>query len=190
LTLSAASKDVLTVVAGQKLTIPLQHTLRSEFSAANLQLKTMGVFFERNPAFDVQITAPSSQAVLDLAAIKAPPGDYRIAFYGGAVARYRRYPEGIALAEVALRKAEQELQMADAELKKLMEAAQAAAPDNKPAAEQAVEVARVKQKMTAGAVAVATEQVKKATAAANPTDIVDIVVTEPITVRVLPAEKK
>jgi hypothetical protein len=190
LTISPPTKEPFTVVAGQKLTIPLLHKLRSEFSAATLQLKTMGVFFERNPAFDVQITPEGSQAVLDTAAIKPPPGDYRIAFYGGAVAKYRRYPEGIALAEVAVRKAEQELQTADAELKKLTEAAQVASPENQAAADQAVEAARTKQKMAAGAVAMAAEQVKKATAAANPTDIVDIVVTEPIAIRVLPAEKK
>jgi hypothetical protein len=190
ITISAATKELLTVVAGEKLTIPLNHKRRSDFSAATLQLKTMGAVFERTPAFDVQLTADSSQAVLDTGALRAAPGDYLIAFYGGAVAKYRHHPEAIALAGIAQRKAEQQLQGIEAELKKLIEAAQAAASENKPAAEQAVEAAKARQKAAAAAVAAAAEQVKKATAAANPTDIVDIVVSEPIAIRVTPAEKK
>jgi hypothetical protein len=190
ITISPPKTEMLTVVAGEKLTIPLTHTRRSEFSAATLQLRTMGAVFERTPLFEVQLTADSSQVVLDTAALKAPPGDYLIAFYGGAVAKYRHHPESVALAEVAQRKAEQELQAIEAEVKKLAEAAQAAAGENKAAADQALEAARVKQKAAAAAVVAAAEQVKKATAAANPTDIVDIVVSEPIAIRVTPAEKK
>ena len=59
-------------VAGEKLTIPLTHTRRSEFSGATLSLKTMGAVFERAPAFNVSLTADTSQAVLDTAALKAP----------------------------------------------------------------------------------------------------------------------
>ena len=95
LTISPASKEPLTVVAGEKLTIPLTHTRRSEFSGATLNLRTMGAGFEAAPAFDVSLTAESSQAVLDTAALKTPPGDYLIAFYGGAVAKYRHNPAAV-----------------------------------------------------------------------------------------------
>jgi hypothetical protein len=118
ITISPTTKDLLTVAAGQKVTIPLTHTRRSEFSASTLQMRTMGAVFDRAPTFDVQLTADSSQAALDTGALNVPPGDYLIAFYGGAVAKYRNRPE------------------------------------------------------------------------ANPTDIVDIVVSEPIAIRVTPAEKK
>ena len=54
------------VTAGEKLTIPLVHTRRSEFSGDTLQLKTSGEGFEGNPRFDVSISADTSEAVLDL----------------------------------------------------------------------------------------------------------------------------
>lgn len=183
-------KEMQTVTAGEKLTIPLLHTRRSEFSGAVLQLRTMGAGFDRTPQFDVTLTADQSQAVLDTAALKTPPGDYLIAFYGSAVAKYRHRPELIALAEVAHKKAMQELTEIEAELKKLTEAAAAAATDAKSEADKAVVAATEKQKSATAAVAAATEQVKKATANAQPRDIVDIVVSEPIAIRVNPAEKK
>lgn len=184
LSLATATKEVLTVVAGEKLTIPLNHTRRSEFSGGTLQLRTMGAGFDRAPQFDVSLTADQSQAVLDTAALKTAPGDYLIAFYGGAVAKYRHQPEAIAAAEEAHKKAMQELVALDAELKKLTEAAAAATPDVKPEAAKAVEAATAKQKAATAAVAAAAEKIKQATAAAQPRDIVDIVVSEPIKIRV------
>lgn len=190
LSLSTPNKDVLAVTAGEKLTIPLNHTRRSEFSGAVLQLKTMGAGFDRAPQFDVQINAEQSQAVLDTAALKVAPGEYLIAFYGGAVAKYRHRPDAIPVAEEAHKKAQEELTAADAELKKLMEAAAAATAETKSEADKAVEAATAKQKMATAAVTNAAAQVKKATATATPTDIVDIVVSEPIAIRVNPPEKK
>jgi hypothetical protein len=127
LTIAPPVDAIQTVAAGGKLTIPLFHTRRSEFSGATMQLKTMGAGFERIPAFNVSLTADQSQAVIDTAALKTPPGDYQIAFYGAAVAKHKPQPP-------------------------------ANAPDAKTAA--------------------------------APKDIVDIVVSEPITIRVQPAEKK
>jgi hypothetical protein len=118
LTVAPAGGEVREVAQGEKLTVQLLHTRRSEFSGATMQLKTMGAGFEHVPAFNVSLTAERSEAVLDLAALKTPPGDYLIAFYGGAVAKY------------------------------------------------------------------------KATGAEQPNDIVDIVVSEPIAIRVKPAETK
>lgn len=190
LTISSASKETLTVIAGEKLTIPLIHTRRSDFSAATLQMKTMGAVFERAPQFDLQVNADSSQVVLDTAALKAPPGDYLVAFYGGAVAKYRHHPEAVDKAEESRRKAERDLATIDAELKKLTEDAKGAAAENKMEADKAVEVATNRQKAATATLAAATEQVKRATAVATPTDIVDIVVSEPISIRVIAAEKK
>lgn len=177
-------KEVQTVTAGEKLTIPLLHTRRSEFSGGTLQLRTMGAGFDRTPQFDVSLTADQSQAVLDTGALKIAPGDYLIAFYGGAVAKYRHQPEAIAAAEESHKKATQELAAIDAELKKLTEAAASAAPDAKPAADKAVEAATAQQKASTAAVTAAAEKIKQATAAAQPRDIVDIVVSEPIKIRV------
>ena len=183
-------QEVQSVTAGEKLTIPLLHTRRSEFSGATLQLKTMGAGFDRAPQFDVSLTADQSQAILDTAALKVAPGDYLIAFYGGAVAKYRHQPEAIALAEVVHKKAVQELAAIEAEVKQRTEAAKVAATEAKAEADKAVEAATAKQKAAASAVTAAAEKVKQATAAAQPRDIVDIVVSEPIKIRVNPAEKK
>ena len=177
-------KEVQAVTAGEKLTIPLLHTRRTEFSGGTLQLKTMGAGFDRTPQFDVTITADQSQAVLDTGALKTPPGDYLIAFYGGAVAKYRHRPDLVTTAEAAHKQATEELAVIDAEVKKLTEAAKGAATDAKPEADKAVEAATAKHKTVTAAVAAAAEQVKKATAAAAPTDIVDIIVSEPIAIRV------
>jgi hypothetical protein len=188
-TVAPTTKE-LTVVAGEKLTVPLSLVRRSEFSGATLQMRTMGAVFERNPQFDVKLAEDTAQVVLDTATLKPAPGDYLVSFYGGAVAKYRHHPEAVTAAEEAKKKAELEQAAADAELKKLTEDAKAAAAENKSDADKAVEAATARQKQAAAAVAAATEHLKRATATAAPQDIVDIVVSEPITVRVLPAEKK
>lgn len=89
LSIAPPGGTVLEAVAGQKLTIPLFLTRRSEFSGATMQLKAMGAGFERVPEFDLALTADSAQAVVDLGALKTAPGEYVLAFYGGAVAKYR-----------------------------------------------------------------------------------------------------
>ncbi len=89
ISIAPKEKKVWVATAGQKLTIPLQHTRRCEFSGTVLQLKTSGAGFENVPRFDVSLASDSSEATLDLAALKTPPGDYLIAFYGSAVAKYR-----------------------------------------------------------------------------------------------------
>lgn len=190
LTISPTTKEPLTVVAGEKLTIPLTHTRRSEFSGATLNLKTMGAVFERAPAFNVSLTADSSQAVLDTGVLKTPPGEYLIAFYGGVVTKYRYNPDAVSALEELRRQAEQELQKIDAELKKLTETLHAAAPENKREAEMSLELVTGKQKAATADLAAATERLKTAAEAAKQRDIVDILVSEPIAVRVLPAEKK
>ena len=190
ITIAPASSEMLEVVAGMKLTIPLVQTRRSEFSGATMQMKTLGAGFERTPQFDVQLTADSGQAVLDLATLKTAPGDYLIAFYGSAVTKYRHHPEAILVAELAKQKAEQDVAALDAEAKKLAEEATAAAADKKAEAEKAVAAVAERQKAAATALKAAVEQLKQATQVAQPKDIVDIVVSEPIAIRVKPAGTK
>jgi hypothetical protein len=190
LTISPTTKEPLTVVAGEKLTIPLTHARRSEFSGATLSLRTMGAVFERAPAFNVSLTADSSQAVLDTAALKPPPGEYLIAFYGGVVTKYRHNPDAVPALEELRRQAEQELQKIEGELKNITETPKAATAENKSESEISLELVTAKQKAAAAALAAATERLKTAVEAAKPRDIVDILVSEPIAIRVLPAEKK
>ena len=89
LTIAPPADVVQRLLPASKLTIPLFHTRSSEFSGATMQLRTMGAGFERVPAFNVSLTADQSQAVIDTAALKTPPGEYRIAFYGAAVVKHK-----------------------------------------------------------------------------------------------------
>lgn len=187
---AGGTAQVYEAQAGEKLTIPLSLVRRNEFSAAVMQTKTFGNGFEQVPVFETPLNADFSQAVLDLAALKTPPGDYTIAFYGGAVAKYRKNPEAVTAAEMAQKNAESETQALVEEAKKLAEQLQAATAETKAEIEQAIEAIKGKQKAAEAALAAATEQLKRATQIASPVDIVDIVVSEPISIRVKPVESK
>ncbi len=190
ITIGPVNKGVIEAKVGEKLTIPLVQAIRSEFSAATMQLKPIGAGFERAPAFDVSLTADSSQAVLDLAALKTPPGDYLIAFQGNTVAKYRHRLDMVAAAEESRRKAAQEIATLEAEAKKLAEAPVAETAEKKLEAENAVKAVAEKQKVATATLAAAMAELTRATQRAQPTDIVDIVVSEPITIRVKSPESK
>ena len=102
LSIAAAEQKVWEVTAGSKLTIPMIHTRRCELSGKKIKLKTLGAGFEKNASFDAPLDQETSEAVIDLAKLKTPPGDYTIAFYGGGVAKYKYYPEAVAAAEAAV----------------------------------------------------------------------------------------
>jgi len=93
--LSIAMKDasVIEATVGGKLTIPLIQTKRCEFSGTVLQMKAFGDGFDRIPPFNLSLDSANSEAIIDLAALKTTPGEYRFAFYGGAVAKYRLKPD-------------------------------------------------------------------------------------------------
>ena len=184
ITIAASEKKVWEVTAGEKLTIPLVHTRRSEFSGAVLQLKTSGEGFDANPRFDVSLTADTSEAVLDTAALKTPPGDYLISFYGSAVAKYRYNPDAVPVAETAHQKAVEEAAVAAAEVQKLTEAAAAAASETKVEADKAVADATSKKQMLDAAVTTAAAKLKAVTDLATPRDTVDIILSEPIAIKV------
>jgi len=161
LTIKPQSPEVIEAVAGSKITIPLAVQQRSEFSGSIVQMKTFGVGFESVPRFDLSLSSNTSEAIIDLAALKTAPGEYTIAFYGGAVAKYAYDPDGVARAQRAHDLA--------------VESAKTAATD-KADADAIVTTAAAK--------------LKAATDRAVPQDTVDIVVSEPITIRVTPAEPK
>lgn len=184
ITIAPTQDKVWEANAGGKLTIPLVHTRRCEFSGANISLKTWGAGFESVPAFDAPLKADGSQAVLDLAALKTPPGTYVIAFYGGAVAKYRFNPEAVTAAEAALKQAQQEAMKLAAEAKSLADTAKTVTEDQKAEAMKAAQKAAAKEKAAKAAVAAAEKQLKAATAKAQPKDVVDVVVSKPVTIRV------
>jgi hypothetical protein len=122
--------------------------------------------------------------------LKTPPGDYTIAFYGSAVAKYRYNVEAVSEAESALKAAQQEAEVLAARAKALTETAKTASAEQKSEADKAAQDAVAKQKMADAAAAAADKKLKSVTAAAKPKDIVDIVVSTPISIRVKPAEKR
>lgn len=189
ITIASAENKVWEVTAGEKLTLPLTHRRRSEFSGANITLKTYGAGFEKVPAFDAPLTADKSQAVLDLAALKTPPGEYKIAFYGYAVVKYQENLEAVAKAKTALMQAQQEADALTVEAKKLAEMAKTAPDTERKSAETVAKAAAEKAKTAQAGIATADKLLKSATAKAKPKDIVDIIVSKPITIRVNPAEK-
>ena len=91
----------------------------------------LGAGFEKAPGFDVSLKASEAQAVLDLAALKVPPGEYTVSFLGGAVVKYRHRPEMVAAAEAASKKMQLEVQSLEAEVKKVAGEAQSAPPAKK-----------------------------------------------------------
>ncbi|MBS0210108.1 MAG: PPC domain-containing protein [Planctomycetes bacterium] len=189
-TLAAAKREAFEAPAGTKLTIPLTEVRRGELNANAISMRVFGAGFEQSAAVSVSLAADKTEVVFDLAALKTPPGDYLIALYGGTVAKYRPWSEAAVKAEAQQRDAQAQVAALDSEAKKLDAAAKAAPPEKKVQADEACKQMATKQKTAMAALNTAAEQAKKAAAASEPKGIADIVVSEPIMIRVLSAEKK
>ena len=190
LTIAPGESKVWEATAGDKLTIPLKVTWRSEFSGASIKLKAFGDGFEGVKEIDVPMKAGAADAVLDLATLKTPPGEYTVAFYGPAVTKYRYNPDAVKAAEQEQKKAEEEAVAAAETAKKLEEEAKAAPAEKKAEVESAAKAAAEKLKAMDAVKASAASRMKAATAAAEPKDTVDIVVSEPIRIAIKAADKK
>ncbi|MCA9069953.1 MAG: serine protease [Planctomycetaceae bacterium] len=190
LSVSPAQSQIVEAVAGTKLTIPLKHAQRSEFSGAAITMKFIGAGMDRAPGVQVAMGKKTSEITLDLNTLKTPPGEYTFALFGGAVVKYRHQPEQIAQAESAKSKAQEQLKTLNSEVKRLTDEVKTASPERKAELDEILKQLSEKQKTATAALATADSRVKTATATAKPKDIADIVVTEPITIRVIPAEKK
>ncbi|MCA9076900.1 MAG: PPC domain-containing protein [Planctomycetaceae bacterium] len=189
LTIAAAEDKVWEVTSGEKLTIPLALTRRCDFSGANISLNTYGSGFDGASAFEVPLDEETSEIVYDLATLKTAPGEYKVALYGSAVAKYRDQVESIAIAEVSLMQVQEEAKRLAEEVATLTEEAQAATEEAKADAEAAAAEVAEKLKAAEDAVATAQKQLEAATNRAQPKDIVDIIVSTPFTIRVNPAEE-
>lgn len=190
ITLVANEQKTYEVTAGEKLTVPLTCTCRCDFSGDILQLKVSGEGFEATPRFDLNLKAQSGEVVFNLATLKTPPGDYLVSLYGGAVAKYRYYPELVGVAEAELKQAEESLASIVAEAQRLTDIASATPDEKKADANKAVSDQNEKKKSAEGALKEATARLKVARDQSAPKDTVDIVMSEPIAIRVKPAEAK
>jgi hypothetical protein len=186
LSIESAETKVWEVTEGQSLTMPLKLTRRSEFSGSTTQLKTFGSGFDRAPQFTLPLDKDAAEAVFDLAKLKTPPGEYTIAFYGSAVAKYAHNPGAVLIAEAAIAALQKRASAAATEVQRLTDVAATASTDAKAEADQAVKTANEKHQRLLAEVAEANKRVQSLSNAAKPKDIVDIIVSKPITIRVKP----
>lgn len=177
LTIAASENKVWVGRVGEPLTIPLKAAWRNDFTGTSIKLKAYGAGFEGMKEIELPIKAATQDAVLDLAALKTPPGDCTLAFHGIGITKYRYNPAAVPLAEAAQKKAEQE-------------AALVAANAKKPAANDAAaaKTAAERQKLADAAKSEAERRMKSITDATQPKDTVDIFVSEPIRISVKPAQ--
>lgn len=188
ITIAAAENKVWDAKVGETLKVPLKLTWHNEFTGTSIKLKAYGAGFEGVKEFDIPLKAATHEAVLDLAALKTPPGEYTIAFYGSAVSKYRYNPEAVPLAEAAQKKAEQEALALASDSKKLIADAGNTPTNPKSDTANAAKIAAEKQKLAAAAKAEAVKRMKAVTEAAEPKDTVDIIVSEPIRISVKAAQ--
>jgi len=186
LTLSAREKRVWEVKAGEKLQLPLNLTTRSEFSGSVVSWKTWGHGFEGHPAFNINLTETHPETTFDLAALKVPPGDYVVAFYGVAVPKYRYHPQSVAKAQEAVTAAEAAAKVAADELNQQTAAVASLPAEKKSEGEQKLTELTMKKQSADMALQTASNLLKSVTERANPRDTAEIVISEPITIRVQP----
>ena len=184
LVIVAKEDNIIEATEGEKLTIPLTHTRHNDFSGPSISLRNWNSGLGSVPSFDASLTADSSEAVIDLAALKTKPGEYVIAFYGSAVAKYRYNEAAVSIAELYLKQSKNSATTAAAKAKQLAEAAKSATPEQKPEADKAAQTAAEQQKAAEAEATAAEKRLKDVTAKSQPRDIVDIVVSKPITIRV------
>jgi hypothetical protein len=176
LSITLAENKVFEAKAGETLKIPIKLAWRNEFNGTSIKVKAYGEGFSAIKEFDIPLKAATHELVLNLAELKIAPGDYTFALQSLGICKYRYNPAAVPLAEAEQKKAEQLLATAAAEAKKL-------AATDAEAAKKAAE----KQKQAEAAMSAATSRMKSVTTAANPTDTVEILISQPIRVNVKPA---
>ena len=185
---SAAEDKVWEAKEGEKLTIPLAATWNGDFTGTSIKVAAHGAGFEKLPSFELPLKAEKHDLAIDLAALKVPPGDYTIALYGGAVAKYSYHPDAVTAAEEAKAKTETAAKEAAEKTKVLTDAVAKTTPETKADAEAAAKAAVEAQKIADAAVAAAVKELAAATKAAAPADRVDIYVSKPIRISVKAVE--
>jgi hypothetical protein len=177
LTIATAENQVFEASVGGQLKIPLKLTWRNDFNGASIKVKAYGEGFNALKEFDIPIKSAAHELTLDLASLKIGPGEYTFALQSLGICKYRYNPAAVPLAEAEQKKAEAALLAAVAEAKKL-------AATDAEAAKKAAE----KQKQAEAAMTAASTKMKSVSTAANPTDTVEILISQPIRVNVKPAD--
>ncbi len=158
LSITLAENKVFEAKAGETLKIPLKLAWRNEFNGTSIKVKAYGEGFSAIKEFDIPLKAATHELVLNLAELKITPGDYTFALQSLGICKYRYNPAAVTLAE--------------AEQKKAAQQASAAATDP------------IKKKQAEATMTAATNKMKAVITAANPTDTVEILISQPIRVSV------
>ena len=116
-------------------------------------------------------------------------GDHVIAFYGGAVAKYQYYVDSIAAAEDVLSRLRTEESGFANRLAETKERVSTTVDKEKIKATATLATIEASLKMIQNQIGTAEREVKRCTDRAKSTDIVDIVVSQPIQVRVIAKDK-
>jgi hypothetical protein len=173
LSITLAENKIFEAKAGETLKIPLKLAWHNEFNGTSIKVKAYGEGFSAIKEFDIPLKAATHELVLNLAELKIAPGDYTFALQSLGICKYRYNPAAVPLAEAEQKKAEAALAAAAAEAKKI-------AATYAEAAKKAAE----KQKAAEAAMTAASSRMKSVTTAANPTDTVEILISQPIRVSV------
>lgn len=176
LTIAAAEDRLFEAKVGESVTIPLAVTWRSAFNGTSIKVKAYGSGLSAMKEFEIPIKAATHNLTLNLAELKLEPGDYTFALQSLGICKYSYNPGAVPQAEAEQKKAAEVLASAAAEAK-------AIAATDAAAAKKAAE----KQKQAEAAMTAATSKMKSVTAAANPADTVEILISRPIRLRVTPA---
>jgi hypothetical protein len=184
--IAAAEPRVWEAQAGQTLTIPLRIIWREEFNGASIKLKPFGTVFSGLKPIDLPVKATTAEAVLDLAALKTPPGDYLLAFNGISVVKHRSNAAIVTVAEEQRKRASEAVAADTAAAKELAQKAKEAPEPQRAEATKAASDALGRQKAAESALAEADRHLKAMNAAIAPHDILDFLVSEPIQISVKP----
>ena len=187
----APKLPVVEAKVGAKVTLHYAVSRTSEFSGGKLSLKAVGAGFEKAPKLEVLPSADGAEVTLDLKTLGVNvPGDYRLAFLGGGVVKYRHRPDLATASEAAALKTAAAVKELEGEVKKASAEALAAPVPSKTQATEALTAVTARMKAATDAQTASRQLMEKAKAAAQPQDVADIVVSEPVILRVLPGETK
>jgi hypothetical protein len=185
--IAAAEPRVWEAEAGQKVTIPLRITWREEFNGASIKLKPFGTVFSGLKPIDLPVKATAVDVVLDLAALKTPPGEHLLAFNGISVVKHRSNAAIVTVAEEEQKRASEAAAACTAAATDLAKKAAEIPEPQRAEANKAASEALQRQRAAEAALAESDRHLKAMTAAVAPKDILDFLVSEPIRITVKPA---
>lgn len=180
---------VVEIKTGEKLSVPLVLKKRETLSGDKIEMKVIGHPFDQGGGFDLPLKSEKGEWVIDLTKRKVKPGDYHLSFLGGAVVKYRHNPDQVVALESQTNQTKLEIAKLESEIKKLSTEVDKAPAPQKEEMKRTMDAMNRRMKKASDAFNLGKERLKRASQDAQPRDIADIFVCEPITLRVKEAGK-